>query len=114
MKKIYIAGAISSDKLEKGISNLRKGIVAGAEFLKLGYAPFVPHLDFLYNLVQDDNFPVETYYKYDLEWLSVCDAVFVLPNSEKSKGVQAEIKFAKEKGIPIYYSKEELNNVMEK
>lgn len=108
MKRVYIAGAISSDKLEKGISNLRKGILMGAELLKLGYAPFVPHLDFLYNLVQDDSFPVETYYQYDLEWLSVCNMMLVLPDSENSKGVQAEIEFAKQNNIPIFYSLNEL------
>lgn len=102
MKKVYVAGAISSDKLENGISNLRRGILMGAKLLRLGFAPYVPHLDYQFNLVQDDPIPVETYYKYDLTWLESCDCVLVLPNSEKSKGVQAEIAHAKRKGIPIF------------
>ena len=108
MKKVYVAGAISAANLEKGINNIRKGILAGAELLKKGFAPYIPHLDYQINLVQDETIPVETYYKYDLEWLKCCDCMLVLPGYEKSIGVKAEIEFAKSLNIPIYFSMEEL------
>ena len=46
---------------------------------------------------------VEAYYRYSMAWLEVSDAVFVLPNSENSKGTQAEIKRAEELNIPVYH-----------
>ena len=43
--------------------------------------------------------------KYDTNFLSVSNALYVLQLEgwEKSIGVNAEIKLAKEQGIPIYY-----------
>ena len=69
MKKVYVASAISAENLEKGLGNLRKGILAGVELLKKGYAPYVPHLDYQFNLIQDEHIDVDLYYKYDLKWL---------------------------------------------
>lgn len=108
MKKVYVAGAISANNLEGGLRNLRQGILMGAELLKAGFAPFVPHLDFQYCLVQDERIPVETFYEYDLEWLKVCDYILVLPNSENSKGVKEEIETAERLGIKIFTSVVEL------
>ena len=108
MKRIYVAGAISNPILEKGLTNIRKGIIKGVELLKLGYAPYIPHLDYQFNLMQDDHIDVELYYRYDLEWLSVCEAVLVVEGWEESKGVKAELEFAKKHNIPIYYNVKDL------
>ena len=109
MKKVYVAGAISAPNIELGLSNIRKGILMGVELLNLGYSPYVPHLDYQFNLIQNDvHIDVETYYKHDLEWLSLCDCMIVLPGWENSRGVKAEISFAKGIMMPIYFSKEEL------
>lgn len=109
MKRVYVASAISAENLEKGLGNLRKGILAGVELLKRGYAPYIPHLNHQFNLIQDEHIDVELYYSYDLEWLSVCECMLVLPNWENSRGVKAEIEFAKENNIPIYYNIEDIN-----
>ena len=109
MKKVYVAGAISAPSIEDGLKNIRKGIVAGAELLNLGYSPYIPHLDYQFNLVQDEVYiDVETYYKHDLEWLKLCDCMLVLPGWENSRGVNNEIALAEQNGIPIYFSKEQL------
>jgi len=108
MKRVYVASAISAENLEKGLGNLRKGILAGVELLKRGYAPYIPHLDYQFNLIQDEHIDVDLYYSYDLEWLSVCECMLVLPNWENSRGVKAEIEFAKENNIPIYYNIEDI------
>ena len=110
MKRVYVAGAISSPILEQGLNNIRRGIIKGVELLKLGYAPYIPHLDYQFNLMQDEHINVDLYYSYDLEWLSVCEAVLVVEGWEKSRGVKAELEFAKENNIPIYYNVEELLN----
>ena len=109
MKKVYVAGAISSTNTEQSLRNIRMGILAGAELLNLGYSPYVPHLDYQFNLVQDGvHIDVETYYRHDLGWLKACDCMLVLAGWENSKGVKAEIQFAWEQKIPVYFSKEEL------
>jgi len=109
MKKVYVAGPISSGKTEQSLRNLRNGIVMGAKLLNLGFSPYVPHLDYQYNMVQDTlHIDAETYYEHDLQWLAVCDCMVVLPDYQKSKGVLAEIKFARERDIPVYYGLEAL------
>ena len=112
MIKVYVAGAISAPSIEKGIENIRKGIAAGAELLNWGYSPYVPHLDYQYNLVQTVvHIDVETYYKHDLEWLKNCDCMLVLPGWENSKGVNAEIEYAESLSMPIYFTKEDLIDI---
>lgn len=108
MKKVYVAGAISSSSIEQSLKNIRNGILVGAELLSLGYSPYVPHLDYQFNIVQDNFIDVKTYYKHDLEWLSLCDCMLVLEGWENSIGVRGEIKFAITNEIPIYFSKQEL------
>jgi hypothetical protein len=110
MKKVYVAGAISSSNTEQSLKNIRKGIVMGAKLLKMGYSPYVPHLDYQFNLVQDESIDVKAYYQHDLEWLTVCDCMLVLEGWENSKGVKNEIRFAWNNKIPVYYSLDELVN----
>ena len=38
-----------------------------------------------------------------MAWLEVSDEVWVLPNSENSKGTQGEIKRAEKLDIPVKY-----------
>ncbi|KKL26448.1 hypothetical protein LCGC14_2395160, partial [marine sediment metagenome] len=44
-------------------------------------------------------------YRYSIAWLEVSDEVWVMPNSENSKGTQVEIKRAKELNIPVVMMK---------
>lgn len=110
MKCIYVAGAMSANNIVSVLENLHRGIKYGAKLFELGYAPYVPHLDSMFKIVQGDdlNVPMDYWYKYTMEFLTRCDAVFVVPKSEKSTGTQAEIITANELGIPVYYTIEEL------
>ena len=45
---------------------------------------------------------IDYWYKYDLEWLEQCDAVFRLPG--ESSGADNEVARAQELGLPIFYS----------
>lgn len=80
----------------------------GTEALLKGYAPFVPWMDYHFNLMLRDGerLSVEDYYRYSMAWLEVSDAVLVLPGWEKSKGTLNEIKRAEELYMPIYYYKQ--------
>ena len=106
MKRIYIAGAYSADNVLGMLRNIRRGIEKAVELMQMGYAPFCPFLDFQYGLKAD--IPLEVYQKASLEWLKVCDVMYVLSGWEHSKGTLNEIKVALLEGIPIAYSMEDL------
>ena len=110
MKKVYVAGAMSANNILGVLENISKGIKYGAEFLKRGYAPFVPHLDISFKLQQGEDYqvPLQSYYDYTMEWLTVSDCVFVVPGWENSIGTINEMKKAQELGIPVYYDVEKL------
>ena len=110
MKKIYIAGSYNANNVIEVLDNMRRGMRAATEVLLLGFSPWVPFFDYHFQLMLRDNekLTIEDYYRYSMAWLEVSEAVLVLPNSENSKGTQAEIKKAKELDIPIFHSIKEL------
>ena len=107
MKRVYIAGAMSADNIITALDNLRRGIQAATRIIQRGHAPFCPMLDFQFQLTSE-GLTIEQYYCYSMAWLEVSDCVLVLPGSENSKGVKAEVERARELGIPIYYPEEEV------
>lgn len=112
MKRIYVAGAYSANNVVAVLDNMRRGMRAGTEVFLAGFSPFVPWFDFHFQLMLRENevLTVEDYYRYSMAWLEVSDAVLLLPNSENSKGTQAELARARELGIPIYESLEALKS----
>ena len=111
MNKIYVAGAISDSNVLQVLKNIRLGQRASVELLLKGYAPFVPFLDYqlFLQLRDDEEISLTQIQQYSMEWLGACDAVFVLPNSENSKGTQAEIKRAITLEIPVFTSIEAMD-----
>lgn len=103
MKKVYVAGPISKGDHPR---NLRQAIDAGLTLLKLGYSPYVPHLDFLMALIEPSVFTYEIVLPWDLDWLKECDAVLRLPG--ESKGADIEEEFAYKHGIPVFSSLNDL------
>jgi len=104
--RIYVAGTYSSDNVISILKNIREGIKISAKILKLGHSPFCPFLDHQFSFYED--FTVEDMYRYSIDWLRISEAIFVMPNSDNSKGTQKEIEIAKEMGIPIFYNLEEI------
>lgn len=94
--RVYVAGPISKGDRTK---NIRKAILAAEALRKAGHTPYLPHLDFLWDLVvpgvQHDD-----WLKLDHEWLKVCEALVRLPG--ESLGADQEVRWAKELGIPVY------------
>lgn len=110
MKRVYVAGAMNADNILDVLTNISIGIEQGAKLLEIGFAPFVPHLDIAFRLQQGPKYNVsmETYYEYTKQWLRVSDCVLVCPGYEKSIGTAAEVHFAHELTIPVYYSIDDL------
>lgn len=98
--RIYIAGKYSDPNILGVLNNIHDGIKAATTILKRGHEPFCPFLDYQFQFF-DKSLTIEDYYRYSMAWLEVSDIVFVLPDSENSKGTLAEIARAKELGIPV-------------
>uniref|UniRef100_A0A6M3JTX8 DUF7768 domain-containing protein n=1 Tax=viral metagenome TaxID=1070528 RepID=A0A6M3JTX8_9ZZZZ len=106
MKRVYVAGPYSADNVLDVLNNIRDGQRAGLEVLLAGFAPFVPWLDFHFQLMLRDGekLSVQDYYDYSMAWLEASDAVYVYRLRSDSKGVRVEIERALELAIPVYYS----------
>ena len=112
MKKVYVAGAYSGGNILECLKNIGRGEEYSAKVFMLGYAPFCPWHDKDYVIKNwRDEFTVKMFYDYCMVWLDVSDIIFVIPGWENSKGTLAEIERAKELGIPVVYSFEELEKV---
>jgi hypothetical protein len=102
MKRVYVAGKYSADNVIDVLSNIRNGVDFAANVLIDGYAVFCPHLDHHFAIsMWGDDITKKMYQDNSMAWLEVSDAVFVMPDSEKSHGVQREIERAMELGIPV-------------
>lgn len=111
MVRVYVAGAYSADNVIDVLKNIGRGEKVCAKLFKAGFAPFCPWHDKTYVMeYPDHNFTVEQFYRYSVAWLEVSHALYVLPDSENSKGTQMEIDRAKKLGIPIFYDLESLIN----
>ena len=105
--RIYIVGSITpTNKEENPVleygKNFMKFLDAAKRLARYGYAPFVPIFDFPLSVYGAGEFDIEVFYEMRLSFLTVCDAVFLLPGWENSKGSKKELKVATEAGIPIY------------
>jgi hypothetical protein len=100
-KYIYVAGSYSGGDT---ILNVRNAILAGEELFKRGFVPYVPHLLAFWHFLAPHEY--HFWLDYDLAWLEKCEAVLRL--SGVSDGADLEEKYAIERGIPVYYSIDEL------
>ena len=101
MKRIYIAGPYTAPDARLTRQNTDKAIEIGCELISKGWAPFIPHLSHYIWMHPKGDFDYEVWTALDMEWLEVCDAFYYISSS---KGADAELKYAKQLGIPIYYS----------
>lgn len=113
MKRVYVAGKYSDDNVLSVLGNIGRGIKLCKDLFLMGYAPFCPWLDHQYVLHMTDDerkaLTVPMFHEYSMAWLEVSDCVVVIPDRiASSRGVQAELAKARELGMPIFYSIEEM------
>jgi len=94
--RVYIAGPYQSDP----VGNTRTAVLTGRELVEQGFLPFVPHLSMLWDLIAPAQ--AEFYLRMDFGWIEMCDAVLRLPGD--SPGADAEVEYARESDIPVFYS----------
>jgi hypothetical protein len=104
VRRVYVAGPFTPGPTTTTAGNVAEAIRVADELLGLGYAPYIPHLDFLWNLVRPRAY--EERLALDFVWIIVCDALLRFPG--ESPGADREVEVARRLGIPVYFSIEEL------
>ena len=113
--RVYVAGRYSRNtKGQPGnilevFQNIQMGTQVCAMLMKRGFDVFCPWLDFQFLWYQPD-MPKSRFYEQSLAFLEVCDAMLVISGEGACGGVDKEIKFAADHGIPIYRDIQELVN----
>lgn len=89
--KVYIAGPYSARTKKQVQENVEAAMTAGAELLRMGHTPFIPHLTHYFHLfttAQGQPFTYEDYMEWDDVWLRLCDALLYLvpsPGADKER-----------------------------
>lgn len=109
MKRVYVAGAFRAwpDPQNQWVQhqNIERANAVNLDVWQAGAAGFCPHKNTEHF---EGALPGETFLRGDLVWLAVADAMVVVPGWEQSLGTIAEIRFARERGIPVFFSGERL------
>ena len=100
----YIAGALNAMASEY-IQNMHRMIVWAERIRKLGYAVFIPGIDFLTGLVLGD-WDYGIAFDNSQAFLVVARIMFVVPGWKNSKGTARELITAQKYDIPVYYEEE--------
>lgn len=95
--KIYIAGPYSKGDVAQ---NVKAAVMGGDYVTRLGHVPYIPHLTHFWHLLMAHEY--QFWLDYDLVWLAECDAILRL--SGESAGADAEVEFAKSRGMPVFHS----------
>lgn len=114
IERIYVAGKYSTN--DKGdpaniievMDNIRKGQKAALDVLRLGYIPFCPWFDWQFLLLDDEPITIKQFQNYSMSWLEVSDSVYVISGEGNGGGVDAELNRAKELGLPVFRSIDEI------
>lgn len=107
MKVVYVAGAfrypsvyVPGHQDHWGIQqNIMRAMTCSLDIWRAGAAALCPHANtmFFQNAAPDD-----VWLEGDLELMRRCDAVYMVPGWEQSKGACAEYAEAKAIGLPIF------------
>lgn len=98
MQLVYVAGAYRAKTKIGEIINILKARKVAKELWKVGYAAICPHS----NTALYKGLPDSVWLDGDIEMLTRCDLMVLVPGWENSQGTLNEIDVAKVKGIPIY------------
>ena len=115
--KVYVAGAYCPhdcaphEAIRKAQENVNTAIDAGIALMDKGHIVFIPHLSHYIHLRMGQVWGQDFWYKFDLEWLRLCDAIFMLPNWESSTGAKLELGKAKEWFLKIFYNLGDVPNL---
>ena len=113
--KVFVSGPLTDNgqaSVPEMTDNMNKAVQAGIECIRKGHYPFIPHLSLYTNAVakvQGIDIPWERWMEIDNAFLCCCDVLLFIGSS---KGSEIELSVARDKGIPIYYSVDEMPEVV--
>jgi nucleoside 2-deoxyribosyltransferase len=110
VKLAYVAGPYRARGEWAVHQNIQRASEIALELWQMGFAVICPHRNtaFFGGAAPDD-----VWLKGDLEMLSRCDLMVLVPNWDLSSGTQEEIKFAEARNIPIYRWPDEAGDLAE-
>lgn len=100
-KTVYVAGPYTRGDVD---TNVRTAMDIATELTRKGFVPFVPHLYHYWDKVHPNGY--EHWMWLCLSWVERCDCL--LRFSGESPGADREVQHAKENGLRVYHSLEEL------
>ena len=105
VRVVYIAGPFRAPSAWAIEQNIRRAEALALDVWWLGAAALCPHANTRYfqGAARD-----EVWLRGDLEMLRRCDAVLLVPGWQSSEGTRAEVEYARNHGIPVFESLEEL------
>jgi len=111
---VYVAGPFRSMNANGKVNawgvqkNVMRAMELGLEVFKRGCAAIIPHANTMF--FQDaDGCADDVWLKADIELLKRSDAILMTDNWKRSSGARAEHDLAVERGIPVLYSVDELD-----
>ena len=102
LRYVYLAGPLTKGS---PFQNVKRAIEVGDNLLEHGFLPFIPHLTALWAMVAGDK-PWNVWLDFDEKWLLKCDCLLRIDG--ESPGADREVEFAKQAGIPVFYSLSDL------
>jgi len=99
--RAYVAGPYTKGDVAL---NVKEAVRASDRLLKLGYAPYCPHLTHFWHMLFEHDY--QTWLDLDNEWVTCCDVLLRIPGD--SSGADKEVALAESLGIPVFFSVEEL------
>lgn len=106
--KIYVASPLKAETEEERLKNVNTAIDAGISIFLKGHYPYIPHLiHFIEERAKENgvNISKGNWMIWDIEWLKMCDALLYL---NSLPGADIELETAKNLGIKIFYSIDEI------
>ena len=100
--RIYVAGSRADDA--HCLPSLREVIRVQVELIKAGFAPYCPRL--IHGLDPGNTASAALWLEMDLPWLRVAAAVLRLAST--SRDADREERFARQKGVPVFFTLENL------
>ena len=106
MKVIYISGPYRSDGWNGVWENVMRARDVARKLWRKGWVVICPHTNTIF--MDGPDLPGETFIRGDLELVRRCDAVFLLPNWERSEGARIEWQHAESLGKDIYQDEKDV------
>lgn len=104
---VYLAGPITAKNGHAVEDNVARAVKLYWECLRRGIPAFCPQLSAAFPSAHS-TVDYETWLNYDFAVIDRCTHILMLPRWQESTGAKREYDYARDKGIPVIFSLDEL------